>query len=61
MPHLPEKAIKLFRITEQELERLHKLMEYIEPRKTIKMSSLHGKDKAWGFQSAGIMKKGKKT
>lgn len=49
MPHMPEKAKKLFKITEEELERLYKLMKKMQPRKTVAESSLHGRDRALGF------------
>ena len=50
MPHMPDEAKKLFKITEEELYRLHKLMEKMQPRKTVAKSSLHGRDRALGFK-----------
>ena len=61
MPHMPENAKKLFKITEEELDRLHKLMENMEPRETTTSASLHGNDKARRFKYADLMKKGINT
>ena len=55
MPHMPEKAKKLFKITEEELDRLHKLIKKIQPRKTVTKSSLHGQDRALGFKNKDIV------
>ena len=50
MPHMPDKAKKLFKITEEQLYRSQKLMEKMQPQKTVANSSLHGRDRELGFK-----------
>ncbi|XP_028405884.1 uncharacterized protein LOC114528447 [Dendronephthya gigantea] len=59
MPKFPESARKLFKITDKEMHRLHRLLKKMEPHEMLKKASLHGRDKNLGFETAAILKKDK--